>query len=516
MSRVHARTKHLKTIQSLLFTAFIGGVLLVACSPQANVTATPQSTMETATPPTTAATVTPFPTRRMYNPGELVAYTTQTGDTLPALAAHFNTSIDEILAANPIIPVDVTTLPPGLPMEMPIYYRPFWGSPYQILPDSQFVNGPAVVDFDTAAFVAQYPGWLKDYREYAAGENRSGAGVIDYVAGNFSVSPRVLLALLEYQAGALSQTIITGDEARYPLGYQSRNHVGLYLQLVWAANKLNNGYYGWRTGTLTTLEHPDGTLETIDPWQNAASVALQHYFNALFPQEAYPYAIGPEGFAQTYSDLFGDPWVNEEAHIPGSLQQPEFTLPFEPGKTWAYTGGPHTGWGAGLPLAALDFAPPATITGCQVSSEWATAVADGVVVRSETGIVVLDLDKDGDARTGWAIFYLHVATRDRAPIGTELAAGDPIGHPSCEGGITTGTHIHLARKYNGEWISADSALPFVMEGWRPHNGDDEYDGLLTRFEHTVTANVNADQGSFIQARGLEEGGIDLIEEPQEP
>jgi LasA protease len=42
------------------------------------------------------------------------------GDTLPALAAHFNTSVEKIRAANPEIPPIVTTLPPGMPMKIPI------------------------------------------------------------------------------------------------------------------------------------------------------------------------------------------------------------------------------------------------------------------------------------------------------------------------------------------------------------------------------------------------------------
>jgi LysM repeat protein len=40
---------------------------------------------------------TPLPTRPSYKPGELVEYIAQDGDTLPALAARFNTTVDEIL-----------------------------------------------------------------------------------------------------------------------------------------------------------------------------------------------------------------------------------------------------------------------------------------------------------------------------------------------------------------------------------------------------------------------------------
>ena len=289
----------------------------------------------------------------------------------------------------------------------------------------------------------------------------------------------------------------------YPLGYESTHHRGVYLQLVWAANQLNNGYYSWRSGRLTTLNLLDGTIEHPDPWQTAASVAFQYYFSLAHDGLSFQHDTGPEGFAQTYRALFGDPWVDVQAHIPGSLQQPGMVLPFEPGKTWAYTGGPHTGWGTGQPWAAIDFAPPSVATGCSNSNEWATAVAGGVVARTDTGVIEIDLDGDGDTRTGWVVFYLHIASRDRLPVGSVVVAGDPIGHPSCEGGTSTGTHIHIARKYNGEWIAAEGALAFNLDGWVAHNGSSPYQGTLTRFSQTVIASVNAAHKSFITAEKLE-------------
>ena len=74
-----------------------------------------------------------FPTRPNFKPGELVDYVAQTGDTLPALAARFNTTVPEIREANPLVPPDATTMPPGFPMRIPIYFRSLWGS---CLPDA--------------------------------------------------------------------------------------------------------------------------------------------------------------------------------------------------------------------------------------------------------------------------------------------------------------------------------------------------------------------------------------------
>ena len=449
--------------------------------------------------PEPGSQVTPAPSRPLYQPGELVDYVAQTGDNLPNLAARFNTSIDEILAANPIIPSEVTTLPPGLPMQIPIYYLPLWGSPYQILPDSLFVNGPGQVGFDTTAFVASHPSWLNGVTGFASGRNKSGPELVDWVSLNYSISPRVLLALLEYQAGVLSQSEPSQTARNYPLSYNNTRFQGLTQQMIWAANTLNDGYYSYRTGELTSFHLLDGSIQRPDPWQNAATVALQFYFSRILSPDDYAQAISPGGFALTYQNLFGDPWVDVTNHIPGSLQQPEMTLPFRSGTTWAYTGGPHTAWGTGKPWAALDFAPPAVVGGCTPTDEFATAVAPGVVVRSEPATVVLDLEGDGIENTGWVIFYFHVATEGRVPEGTVLQTGDPIGHPSCEGGRSTGTHIHIARKYNGEWMPAADVIPFNLDGWVAHRGARPYEGTMTRNAHTVIASESAITASFISA-----------------
>ncbi len=444
---------------------------------------------------------TALPERPQYGPGELVEYIAQTGDTLPALAVRFNTTEREIRAANPVIPLDATTMPPGMPMRIPIYYEPLWGTPYQIIPDSLFVNGPAQVGFDAEAFVREQPGWFKFYHRYVNGEERYGGELIDNIAINYSVSPRLLLAILEYQTGALSQAQVPDPEPRYPLGHLNARDQGYYSQLVWAANTLNNGYYGWRAGTLTEFEHFDGRIERPDPWQNAGTVALQYYFSlVLRNRDAFTQAIHAQGLEATYLRLFGDPWENVQAHIPVSLTQPALSFPFPTGKTWSFTGGPHTNWGTGMPYTALDFAPPANATGCAISEDWATAMADGVIARTGNALAELDLDGDGDIRTGWVIYYLHLANDGLIRQGARVKAGDPLGHPSCEGGNATGTHVHIARKYNGEWIPAGGVLAFDLEGWIAREGGEPYQGTLTHFSETATANTSGDSTTLVHSQ----------------
>ncbi len=473
-------------------TVFILGIILSACVPSENAPSFPLLLGSAPSPaPSSGPTPTDIPTRPNYKPGELVDYIAQSGDTLPALAARFNTTIAEIMAANPIIPADATTMPPGFPMKIPIYYRPLWTNAYKIIPDAAFVDGPSAIGFNTSAFVAAHPGWWKNYVAYAGGQYRTGAEIVDYVATNYSINPRLLLAILEYLAGALTQP---GRPAqKYILDYAQPLYESApnldYLQLVWAGNALNNGYYGWRAGNLTEFDLLDGSIIRPDPWENAGSVGIQYFFSQILSKSEYNQAVSPEGLAKIYESLFGNPWTGNLTVLPGSLNQPNLILPFPYGQTWTYTGGPHTGWGLGEPYSAVDFAPPSEHHGCFAvdPQNYAVAVADGLVVRSSIDGVALDLDGDGDERTGWVIFYLHLSSSSRPPAGKQLHAGDIIGYPSCEGGEATGTHVHIARKYNGEWILADGPLAFNLGGWVTHNGETAYQGTLTKNGLTVTA-----------------------------
>jgi LasA protease len=484
----------------LIFLAISTCLLAAGCGPLEPAPAQAQLAVDpTASPaPQITPSVTPLPTRPPYLPGTLVDYSVQPGDTLDVLALRFNTSVAEIRANNTAIPEQVSTLPPGMPMKIPIYYQPLWGSPYQILPDELFVNGPAQVGFNPGAFISGHPGWLKDYRGPAGTDTRSAGEIIDIVARDYSVSPRLLLALVEYNSHGLSSPGMPAGSDVKPLGFTTGDYTGLYLQLVWAANTLNNTYYDDRAGRITQIDHLDGTMERPDPWQNPASVALQVYYNRYLSGADYARAIGPDGFAATYAQLFGDPWQNRQPHIPGNLQQPAFQMPFEPNKTWALTGGPHTGWGTGAPFAAVDFAPPSIASGCIPSGEWVTALADGVVVRAEEGLIIEDLDGDGNEQTGWDVLYLHVIHDDSIAKGLVLHAGDRLGHPSCDRGEATGTHAHFARKYNGEWMEAGGMVPLDLEGWVVHAGKAAYVGTMTKLGRTITACVCSDHNTFLK------------------
>jgi hypothetical protein len=265
---------------------------------------------------------------------------------------------------------------------------------------------------------------------------------------------------------------------------------GLYRQLSWAAVRLNEGYYGWRWGDRPTLLLSDGTRAAVAPDLNPGTVGVQNCLAGLSGTwDEWIQLTGADGFLAAYEHLFGNPFAyTVDPLVPPDLAQPELELPWEDGKTWYLTSGPHGGYGIAGGLAALDFAPSEENLGCLPSADWVVAAAPGLVVRSENGSVLVDLDGDGFEQSGWVLLYHHIYAEGRVGVGTQLEGGQRIGRPSCEGGVADATHLHFARRYNGEWIPAGrDPAPMVLSGWTAHDGSAPYEGTMTRLKEVRTA-----------------------------
>jgi len=415
------------------------------------------------------------------------------------VAGRFGVDPGEITSADPI--PKTAYLTPGQLLFIPARLTET-SSAERLLPDSELVYSPSAADFDTLAFTAQAGGRLSGYQEWRKNFGTlPGAAIVERIALDNSINPRLLLALLEYQHGWVYGNPTDREALDFPLGYQNERYKYLYRQLVWAVNQLSTGYYAYREGRMTEIEFPDGSTLRLAPDLNAGTVALLYYFAQLYQGDAWRQALDPQnGFPAFYTRMFGDPW-ERAAHVeplfPTGLAQPPLTLPFARDWEWSYTGGPHGAWEQEGAYAALDFAPGSITSGCVDSLAWVQAAASGLVTRTGDGLVVIDLDGDGREQTGWVLVYLHVAEKGSVKAGQWVDAGDPLGHPSCEGGVATGTHLHLARRFNGEWIPADGPLPFNLGGWVAHAGAEAYKGTLTRGGQTVTASVLSDATSIL-------------------
>ncbi len=449
--------------------------------------------------PTYQGTPTPDPTRPETGAVgiEVGNHTVAVGETLGYIAQLYGTTVEELvelndLANSDVIEADSVLLVPGAAAQQ--------GPSFKIIPDSELVYGPAAKGFDVPSAVADYGGYLLSYSSNVEGRDLSGTQIVQLVADRQSVNPRLLLALIEYLTGWVTHP--SSATTDFALGYTKTGYENLYQQLTWAANLLNLGFYGRSEGGLSAFQVGDERRLNFAADINDGTASLQLFFGAI-PEvnyEKWSADVGPEGLFAAYNRLFGNPFAyTVEPLLPENLVQPALKLPWAPGETWYLTGGPHGAWASGSAWAALDFAPPHDQLGCYQSDAWVTAMADGVVTRSDAGAVVVDLDGDGYAGTGWSLTYMHVETRDRAPVGSVVQTGDALGHPSCEGGFSNGTHVHVARAYNGRWISADDPTPFAMSGWISQGLGREYDGLLIKGDQVKEACECREEGNAILA-----------------
>ncbi|MBN1873601.1 MAG: LysM peptidoglycan-binding domain-containing protein [Anaerolineae bacterium] len=436
-------------------------------------------------PTATRSPVTPTPPPTRVPPASTgISYTVQLGDTLTGIAAQYGTTVDALLRINGIANPDQLKVGQILQITM---RADLVGPGDVLLPDSEVVYGPSYADFEMAA--GEYTGLFATYSEEVNGVVLTGREIVQQVAEQYSVGPRVLLTLLELRGGWLTNPEPSPQKEKYPLGYTALDYWdGLHNQLILAANALNAGFYGWWLDEMWLIQTEDGQYIQFSPELNAGTAGVQRALSAgAADYEAWVADL--RRFPTVYRMLFGDPFVyTVDPLLPPDLEAPELELPWPKAEAWYFTGGPHGGWGSLGAWAALDFATREHNLGCTTSRYWATAAASGTVLISRVGEVQMELDSDGFLGTGWVLLYMHLATDGRVAAGTRVAVGARMGHPSCEGGVSNASHLHIARRYNGVWIPAhDPRWPMELSGWIPQSTGTAYDGTLVKGTQVRTA-----------------------------
>jgi len=453
--------------------------------------------------------------------GQKASHTVQRGDTLTRIAERYDVSINALLKANDLPNPDflevgqVINLP-----QTPVEYTPA----FRIVPDTRLVRSVGAIDFDVDAFLRSQSGMLPQINVFtptrlADGTQRSDAltasQIIERVSREYSVDARLLIAFLEHYAGLVTTSTEEEEALLYPFvapdAPTPTGRKGLYAQLSWLADRLNQGYYDWKYRGKTIIEAADGSRLNYHPDLKAGTIGVQFAIAQMRTLEQWEIDVGEAGLFETYRRLFGDPFADARELTASELLQPALTLPFPRGDVWRFTGGFHGGWGNGSAWSAVDFAPPDEEKAgwCYTSRYPITAIANGIIARIDDGVIVLDLDGDGDEASGWTILYLHVSPHDALNEGLVVDSGNILGYTSCAGGFSTATHLHIARRFNGEWIPADcnrcppgvAVPPFVMSNWKVVGlGSQLYQGFLV---NTLdNRSVIAEQGRFTDVNAI--------------
>ena len=414
-------------------------------------------------------------------------YVVAWGDTLSRIASIHGLSVETLVAINDLQNPDLLKVGQIIKLPQPPDAN---GPSFRILPDARLVRSYGAQSFDVQRFVHAQPGILRKMGGTVVSRQADGRSVsislsasetVQRVSLDFSVDPRVLLAFLEYRAGLLSNLDVEGEQLLYPIFSPEASggidRPGLYAQLIWLADQLNYGYYGKKYRGDAIVDFVDGSRLLYHQDLNAGTAAIQHVFARMTSGASWATDVGDGGFYLVYRTLFGEPFADYEQGDATTLRQPKLSLPFRRGEVWRFTGGYHGGWGNGSAWASVDFAPPkeaGPVSYCYTSSFPVTAVARGIIARLSEGAVILDLDLDGNEGSGWTILYLHTTHAESLETGQIVEAGEVLGYPSCAGGYSTATHLHIARRYNGEWIPADCVNcpaslripPFTMGDWQ--------------------------------------------------
>ena len=291
------------------------------------------------------------------------------------------------------------------------------------------------------------------------------ASIIENFAIKFSISQKLLLALLE-ENSHLSSPVLSENDMRTILSDTVSDVLSAYYQ------------YADNPNIRPSFVSEGILVYTASDTDTAATFALRSHIGK-YNKDPNEREVVFARLKSVYRNLdFGNPVFPPIEPILLDL-----SYPFA--GTWNYTGGPHASYGNdhAATHGALDFAPSGEDLTCGRDSNSAVlAIADGPVVFSEGGHVIQDISlagipADGDPTTGYRALYLHTRSRDATRANTILKTGDRVGAPSCEGGIADGNHLHFTLALNGRYLNTEF---LSFEGDTFQTGKDAYAGALIK------------------------------------
>jgi LasA protease len=321
-------------------------------------------------------------------------------------------------------------------------------------------------DFDIDTYLATRAPHLRQHGE-----------AISHWAGYSSISPKVLIALMEQRSGVVTRRRAAADAMRRPFGKLSRA-VGFNEQIRDVANALRQALY----------EQQDPALAPKGRVPLSRANPLQALYLQAGESEASAALLGDGEFQQVYGRLFNEPRkaaapsarfavsANDVSAMAGPANG-FLQFPFPRGRTW-HVGGAHTNTGSGsYPMSSLDM---------YLGGGWGSYQGDTWVVASAAGSFKRHSSCFAEVvhSGGWSTTYYHMANLQYGS-GAYVYSNYRLGNPAttysqalCNGGSSTGPHQHWSLKYNGSHYHLNgvylSGFQITALGW-------SYDTNCSRF-----------------------------------
>ncbi|RDH42249.1 M23 family metallopeptidase [Zooshikella ganghwensis] len=321
--------------------------------------------------------------------------------------------------------------------------------------------------FDLAQYLAQHAPHLSQYAE-----------VISHWSGFTSISPKVLLALMEQQSGIITNSSATEADLQSPFGNLSVK-VGFDVQIEIIAKRLAKLHYHPSKSSASLNAQTADTLQ-LNQAQTINQLFTQNEASGEFTTTSD--ASNLQRFIETYNRLFPNELSNSTTSLTehNYVQLPPdsmFQLPFPVGEYW-HIGGAHTNTGSGnRPLSSLDFNNGGN-WGSDTSNQWVSAAASGVAkVHSSCSLEITH-------QNGWSTHYYHLSNI-KVRTGDQVSINQPIANYAsnksqalCNGGHSTGPHQHFSLKLQGRYIHLNDVS---LSGYKIHTGRGSYDNNCSFF-----------------------------------
>jgi LasA protease len=302
---------------------------------------------------------------------------------------------------------------------------------------------------------------------------------ISHYAGYSSVSPKVLIALMEHQTGVVTQSS-TASKLDRPFGDLSKK-VGFREQLEDISSRLAKEFYRDHSFDLTGR---NDKLTSDKDAQNAIMLILSKESDGamgiLRKRGGKGDTTSSKEVGKAYRKLFEGKKKEEESKaqlVTISDINDYFQLPFPAGESWR-NGGSHTNHGSGrYPQSSLDF-NAGGYWGDNLSHIWVSSAAPGTI-KNHSSCFTEIIHEDGWSTTYYHIENIQYVTGSRVGRDVRVAnyANDKP-QALCNGGQSTGPHLHFSMKKNGQLYHLNG---MKFSGYEVRTGRDSYDSNCSYF-----------------------------------
>jgi murein DD-endopeptidase MepM/ murein hydrolase activator NlpD len=335
---------------------------------------------------------------------------------------------------------------------------------------AQNFDSPAI-----EAFVAQAGGDLASVKVNVAGRRYPFAVALLGQTLYYSVSPKIILALLEYQADLVTQPNQPDDRYQWAVGYygDEGRFAGFGAQIRWAVREL---FYARRdVRERPPLRYADGAVLDAPATLSHAQYVLARVLAPTIASGRLDAALAQ--YQATYERLFGPlpldiaPFAPPPPFLHRPLAQIMPVTSFfdhgGPFLTRNETDGVTTYWGHTETDIAFAYDGHDGWDYAAAPPDMALAAADGTVVFAgiaddNCDTLAVIIDHGNDVRT----LYWHLAQID-VEIGQVVTTGSAVGMIG-ETGCAKGPHLHFGVQYRGVGIDPYGWCGREPDPWQTH------------------------------------------------